>query len=284
MNHRFTFSWYTAANTPIFAQGWQPSASPVGVVCLIHGLGDHSSRYTHVARALSDAGLATLTFDHVGHGQSGGKRGHIPAYATHLDNITHLLTEARRRFADRPVFLYGHSMGGNLALNYALRRRPALAGVIASSPWLKLSQPPSAVQLKFVQLASRVAPGLTLRTGLEVNAVSRDPAAVAAYATDPLTHDRCSVRLFTECYGAGAWALAHAAQFSLPLLIFHGSADRITCPQASRDFAVAVHGDCTFKLWDNLYHETHNEPEQAVVLQFVVDWIAEQMARHILNQ
>ncbi|GAB4441678.1 MAG: alpha/beta hydrolase [Anaerolineae bacterium] len=277
MNH-ITFGWRSADNTPIFAQGWLPPGEPVGAVCLLHGLGDHSSRYAHVARALGEAGLATLTFDHYGHGQSGGKRGHAPAYSTFLENVERLLNEAVRRFGLVPVFLYGHSMGGNLALNYALRRQPPLAGVVASSPWLRLTEPPPAAQITAARLASRVAPGFTLRTRLNPAHTSRDPAAVAAYASDPLNHDHCSVRLFTECNRAGEWALANAARLSLPLLLFHGSGDRITCPRASRDFADAVPGDCTFKLWANLYHETHNEPEQAEVLQFVTGWLAAQLA------
>jgi alpha-beta hydrolase superfamily lysophospholipase len=276
MKH-ITFGWRTADNTPIFAQGWQPADAPVGVVCLLHGLGDHSSRYAHVARTLGDARLATLTFDHYGHGQSGGKRGHAPGYDSFLKNIERLLAEARRRFADRPVFLYGHSMGGNLALTYALRRRPPLAGVIASSPWLRLAQPPPRAQVAAARLASRIAPAFALRTNLNPDHISRDPAAVTAYATDPLNHNRCSVRLFTACHYAGQWALAHAEEFTLPLLIFHGSADRITCPHASREFAAAVPAGCTFKVWDNLYHETHNEPEQVAVLQTVIDWLAAQM-------
>ncbi len=277
MKH-ITFGWRTAANIPIFAQGWQPQEPPMGVVCLLHGLGEHSSRYAHVAQTLGDAGLATLTFDHYGHGQSGGKRGHIPAYASYFDDISRLLTEARQRYAGCPVFLYGHSMGGNLALNYALRQQPALAGVIASSPWLTLTQPPPPAQLQLIQLTRRVTPSLTLKTGLNPKASAHCPASVTAYATDPLIHNRCSVRLFAECHQAGQWALAHAAQFSLPLLIFHGSADQITSPEASQKFAAAANGNCTFKLWPQLFHETHNEPEKNEVLQFVVTWLQARLA------
>ena len=277
MKHE-TFGWHSAGNTPIFARIWQPAnASVIGSVCLIHGLGEHSSRYTHVAHALSKIGLATLTFDHYGHGQSGGKRGHIPSYNAYLDDIARLLTEARQRVAHRPIFLYGHSLGGNLVLNYALRRQPELAGIIASSPWLKLTHPPPVAHIKMAQLTNRITPSFTLRTDVRPEAISRDPVSVTTYATDPLIHNRCSVRLFTECYQAGLWALEHAPQFSLPLLIFHGSADQITCPQASRQFADAVSGDCTFKLWDNLYHETHNEPEKHEVLQFVTRWLLEHL-------
>ena len=274
-----TFGWQTADNLQIFAQSWQPAmGTPQGVVCLVHGLGEHSSRYVYVADALCNAGFTVITFDLQGHGQSTGKRGHIPTYNSFLDDIDRLLAEAQHRFPGVPNILYGHSLGGNLVLNYVLRRKTSLTGVVASSPWLKLSQPPPSIQLKLGQAASQIWPAFTMNTGLDVTAVSRDPNSVTAYATDRLIHSRVSLRLFTECHRAGLWALDHAARFPLPLLIFHGSADRITCPRASREFATGVPTGCTFKLWDNLYHETHHEPEKQAVLNLIIDWLTTQIS------
>ena len=108
-----------------YFQGWQPETPPKAVVCLVHGLGEHSGRYAHVAAALNDAGYALLGFDLRGHGKSGGPRGHTPSYETLMDDIGRLLAEAAQRYPGQPQFLYGHSLGGNLVLNYALRRKPA---------------------------------------------------------------------------------------------------------------------------------------------------------------
>ncbi|MCG3212206.1 MAG: Monoacylglycerol lipase [Anaerolineae bacterium] len=267
-----TSGWRSPDGLQIFAQSWQPETAPRAVVCLVHGLGEHSSRYGHVARAFNRAGFCLTTFDLPGHGQSGGKRGHALTYAILLDNITTLLNRAAEDYPGLPCFLYGHSFGGNLALNYVLRRRPTLAGAIVTSPWLQLATEPPALQTRLLALADRVWPGLTFATRLDITAVSRDPNSVRAYQTDPLNHDRISVRLATEANRAGAWALAHAAEFTRPLLLMHGSHDRITSHLASQEFARRA-PNCTFKLWDGLFHEPHNEPEQGEVIDFILNWI-----------
>ena len=257
----------------IFAQGWQPEEAPLATVCLVHGQGEHSSRYTHVAAALTQAHYNIITFDQQGHGKSQGRRGDMSNYEALLDDIGRLLDEAAHRFAGTPRFLYGHSMGGNLVLNYVLRRRPPLAGVIVTSPWLRLAFTPPAIQLKLMRLLSRLWPSFTIRSRLEIAAISRDPAVVAAYKNDPFNHSLISARQLIQVDRTGQWALDHAHRFSLPLLLMHGSADRITSVEASRQFAGQIPGQCTFKLWDGLYHETHNEPEQKAVIAFMIDWL-----------
>src|SRR5919199_2405933 len=128
------FGWRAADGVRLYGQGWQPQGEPLAVVCLVHGQGEHSGRYAGLAAALVEAGYAVLAFDLRGHGRSEGQRGHTPSYDAWLGDIARLLEEAGNRFPRRPRFLYGHSMGGNLVLGYALRRAHAdpLAGVIAS--------------------------------------------------------------------------------------------------------------------------------------------------------
>ena len=256
-----------------YFQGWQPETPPKAVVCLVHGLGEHSGRYAHVAAALNDAGYALLGFDLRGHGKSGGPRGHTPSYDTLLDDIGRLLDEAAARYPGLPRFLYGQSLGGNLVLNYALRRKPAIAGVVATSPWLRLSSAPPAARMTLGRVMNRLLPAFVQSSGLDPTGLSRDPEVVRAYKVDPLVHDRLSARLGMAAIEAGEWALAHAAEFPLPLLLAHGSADKLTSATASAEFAKKVPGDCTFKLWDGFYHETHNEPEKAEVLSFMIDWL-----------
>jgi alpha-beta hydrolase superfamily lysophospholipase len=269
------FEWICPSgdSTRISAQSWQPDTEARAAVCLIHGLGEHSSRYAHLGAALAQAGYALLTFDHRGHGRSQGPRGHTPSYETLMDDVGRSLEEAAGRFPGRPRFLYGHSMGGNLVLNYALRRRPDLAGVIATGPWLRTAFAPPAWKVKLGRVMNNIWPALAQPSGLETQAISRDPAVVRAYVGDPLVHDRISARLFVSCYEAGLWALEHAAEFSLPLLIMHGGDDRLTSAAASREFAARVPGDCTLKIWESFYHEIHNEPEQRDVFAAIVDWL-----------
>ena len=94
---------------------------------------------------------------------------------------------------------------------------------------------------------------------------------------DPLVHDRISARLFVDMFDTGLWALDHAAGISFPLLLMHGSADRITSPGASEQFATSAGDKVTLRIWKSLYHEIHNEPEQNEVFAFTIDWMNSQL-------
>jgi acylglycerol lipase len=267
--------WQAADGLPLFAQEWRPEAGAQAVVCLVHGLGEHSGRYAHLAAALAPAGHALLAFDLRGHGRSAGPRGHAPTFEVLLDDVALLLDQAAQRFPGRPRFLYGHSLGGTLALTYALRRRPQLAGVISTSPLLLPAFEPPAWKVALGRALYHLWPALALSNEIDPQHLARDPAVARAYVDDPLVHDRVSARLAMDMLRAGRWALEHVAEFPprLPLLLAHGSADRITSAAASRQFASQVPGDCTLKLWDDLYHETHNEPEQEIVFGFLLAWL-----------
>ena len=165
-------------------------------------------------------------------------------------------------------------LGGAWVLTYALRYHPAISGVIATSPAVRTATKPPAAQLALARLMCRIAPTFTMPNGLDRNALSRDPAVIRAYIEDPLVHDRLSARLGLDLLHAGSWSLDHAAEFPLDLLLVQGSADRIVSAPATAEFAERAGQRCTFKLWDGLYHETHNEPEKAEVLAFNASWIA----------
>ncbi|MER2598245.1 MAG: lysophospholipase [Caldilineales bacterium] len=272
MKQAVDLSWQSNDGLALAGYLWQPDGTPRAVIALVHGLGEHAGRYRHVAAALNAAGYAVLAFDQRGHGRSAGKRGVIPRYDALMDDIDLLLAQVRQRFPGQHIFLYGHSLGGNEVLNYALRRQPNLAGVVATSPGLRTTTPPPAAQLALGKVMNRIWPAFTMPNGLELAAISRDPAVVRAYEADPLTHDRLSAALGIGLLEAGEWALAHAAEFPVPLLLIHGDADRITAPAASTEFASRA-PDSTLKLWPGLYHETHNEPEQAAVLAYTVTWL-----------
>jgi len=268
------FSLKSPDGLDFFFQGWQPDAPSKAVVCLVHGLGEHSGRYAHVAAALNDAGYALFGFDLRGHGKSGGQRGHTPSMEAWIDDIARLTDEAATRFTGKPRFLYGHSLGGLLVLTYSLRRKPSLAGVIASSPGLRPIFPIPAAKLAIARIASTLRPTLPIASGLEPDGISRDPEIIHTYIADPLVHDRVSARSALTGIQAGDWALAHAAEFPpVPLLLVHGTADSLTSPAATEEFAAKVPGECTLKLWEGFYHETHNEPEKAAVLAFMIDWL-----------
>ncbi|WP_227762115.1 alpha/beta hydrolase [Zhaonella formicivorans] len=273
MEH-FTFQWQTGDGLRLFAQGWRPEG-PKAVVGVVHGLGEHGGRYLKLAQFLVPEGYAVLTFDQRGFGRSEGRRGHTPGYDFLLDDIDEFLQQAALRFPGKPRFLYGHSMGGNLVLNYALRRKPKLSGVIATGPWLRLAFEPPPWKICLAKIMNMVMPAFTQSNGLRSRDLSHDAESVHSYEHDPLVHDRISARLFTGVYEAGLWALGHAAQFDLPLLLMHGGADRITSPEASHRFASQVPVHCTFKLWPGLYHELFNESQKEEVARFLTTWLDE---------
>jgi len=214
-----------------------------------------------------------LGFDLRGHGKSEGLRGHTPSYDALMDDIGRLLDEAAQRYPGKSQFIYGHSLGGNLVLNYTLRRKPPLAGVVSTSPAIRVANPLPVTQLTLAKVMNKLQPTMQMPNGLALDNLARDPEVIRAYKSDPLVHNKISVRLAVEMLQAGEWALAHAAEFPLPLLLVHGTADELTSAAATQEFAGKVRGDCTIKLWDGFYHETHNEPEKAEVLGFMIDWL-----------
>lgn len=251
----------------------EPTGEPTAVVCMVHGLGEHCGRYGFMADAFNRAGFAWFAMDLRGHGKSEGMRGHAPGYDGLMSDIARLLEAARRCHPNSPLFLYGHSLGGNLAIQHALRERPALAGVVASAPLLRLAFDPPRRQVAVLRILNALRIRVSLPSGLDVEALSRDPEVLNAYRNDPLTHGRITPALAVAMIENGRWNLEHAPQLPCPLLLLHGDADRITSSAASRDFAERAGSSCTLKIWNGLYHELHNEPERREVVDYVLEWM-----------
>lgn len=275
-----------AVSTPelgeLFAQAWLPEEKPEAVFAFLHGISEHSSRYAHVAEWFVERGYAFAAYDQYGHGRSPGKRGDIPGYAAVMDGIDRFLQAASAVASGVPVFLYGHSLGGNYALHYALLGKPvSVAGVIATSPWLRLAFEPPGWKLALARLFAELWPSLTQRNGLDPAALTRDGTAKPA---DSLGHDRISVRLFNAVRDSGERILRLAeespAAVRQPLLLMHGTEDAITSCRSTRQLATALNGDVTYLEWEGFRHELHNEPppERELVLQAILDW-AERIRR-----
>ncbi|MEW6717925.1 MAG: lysophospholipase [Chloroflexota bacterium] len=267
------FQITTTDNLKLAGLLWEPSQKPRLVVCLVHGLGEHIGRYIHVAKAFTQAGFAFIGVDLRGHGKSEGPRGHIPNYDLLLDDITMLIEKTEERFPDLPRVLYGHSLGGNAVLNYILRRSHTLKGSITTAPWLRLAFEPPALQVTLARLMNRLWPSFTQANNLDTSALSHDQSIVRAYEEDPLVHDRVTARLFAEFYEAGFWALQHAEELKTDLLLMCGKEDRIISPDACREFATKAGKRCSFRPWDGLYHEIHNEYEKDQVLAEMIGWL-----------
>jgi alpha-beta hydrolase superfamily lysophospholipase len=247
---------------------------PQAIVCLVHGLGDHIGRHTHVGDFMAAHQIAMVAFDLRGHGRSEGKRGHIPSYEALLNDVENVLTYTKSLYPGTPLFLYGHSMGGNIAANYVLKKKvDILKGVIISSPWLRLSFNPSAIQLTLAKLASKIYPKYTQPNGLNARQLTHDPEIAKAYLSDPLVHTHISATLFFGMYQNGEWAIKHADLLKIPALVMHGQNDPITSMPATREFARKAGNLATIKVWDGLLHETHNESNRMEILAYMKDWI-----------
>lgn len=260
-----------------FVRGWEPTAAPRAVAALVHGQGEHTGRYAHVGARFAEAGFALMGFDLRGHGKSDGPRGHSPNYEALMKDIDDFLAQVEERYPDIPRFLYGHSAGGNLVLNYALRRKPDLLGVIATGPWLRLAFQPPAFQLFMAGVLNRIFPALKQNAGLNYEVLTHDADIVAAAGEDPLNHGTITVRHFFDMHESGLWALEHASEFPLPLLLMHGAADQVTSEAASREFAERAGNRVTYRAWEGLYHEIHNEPNRAEVLRVMTDWMTDRL-------
>ena len=263
-------------NIELTANSWL-AAEPKAVVILIHGHGEYCLRYEHLAEFLNKNDVSMYAFDHRGHGRSGGKRGHSPSYEAMIGDVADFVKLAQAESAGLPVFVYGHSMGGNLVLNYGFTNPIGVKGVICSSPWIKLAFAPPKSKVMMANLLEKIYPSLTLASGLDASALSHDEELCRKYAADPLVHDLVSVSLYNGMYRNGLNALDKAAGFKMPMLLFHGNQDRLTSFAASKEFAQAAGSNVTFKEWDGLFHETHNEPQKAQVFEYVMNWINAQI-------
>lgn len=274
--NRIEFELQTKDNLKLFGHSWQPDTeAPKASVALVHGMGEHIMRYDHWAKKFVNRGYAVTGMDHRGHGRSEGKRGHIHSYESLLLDVDMLIKKSLEFFPDKPVILYGHSLGGNIVLNHALTRKN-ISCYIVTSPWLRLSFKPSSIKLALAKTMKRILPGLLQPSGLNVGHISHDPEVVKAYENDPLVHDRISVRMFIGAYTRGEWALANAGKLDRSVLLMHGGDDKITSADASHRFAEKAGKHVELKIWEEMYHELHNEKIKDEVFEYIIDWLKKQ--------
>jgi alpha-beta hydrolase superfamily lysophospholipase len=259
-----------------YRQSWASEGPARGAVVLIHGFGEHSGRYSALTAALPRAGFVVHGFDHLGHGRSPGRRGHIGRWSDYRDGVSAFIELVRGESAGRPVFLFAHSMGGLIALDWlideAAAGRSRVRGAVLSAPGLVPLAVGARWQLWLSRVLSRGWP--TFSVDLRVGAVSSDPAVVAATGADPWSHRRASARWGQESLAAIARARAGAASVTLPLLILHGEADPIVDIAGSRWLVGVVSSpDRELRTYPGAFHEVHNDTARDVLVAEVVAWL-----------
>lgn len=268
--------WQTQDALELYAKAWMPETPARGLVCLVHGLGEHIGRYQADAAALTEAGYILAGFDQRGFGQSAGRKGHTPSLDAYFDDIGLFLAATRQRYPGLPTFLYGHSMGGILVLAYTPLRRPPVVGVIATSPGLKSSIEAQKAKVLLVKLLGSVWPTLTLQSEIDAQLLSRAPHVAEEYVNDPLVHTTITAGWGKAMLQAVALAYQQAPNFPVPLLLMHGAEDQIAYPEGSRFYAGLVPKEkLTFQEWAGFKHELHTDSEKAAVFAAMTTWLNE---------
>jgi acylglycerol lipase len=257
----------------LYWQAWLPSGEPRAVIVLAHGASEHSGRYAWTGEELAESGYATYAIDHRGHGRSEGRRAVIDRMANAVADLDKLVLQVSETHPGRPVVLLGHSMGGAVALSYTIEHQDRLDALVLSAPLAALEAASPVTRLAGRAL-SVVAPGLGV-FAIDSTAVSRDPQVVRDYDADPLNyHGKLAARTVAELSSAIDGYPDAVPDFELPMLVMHGTDDRLT-PIAGSEMVMERAGsaDKTFKRYDGLYHELLNEPEREQVLDDIADWL-----------
>lgn len=255
----------------LFGQCWLPPDDRRADVVVVHGFTEHGGRYAPAAGELCRHGYGVHVMDLRGHGRSAGPRCFIRSMDQYLDDLDLFVQQVRER-SDRPLFLFGHSLGGLIAVAWCITRQPRLQGLALSAPALKLQEDLFPVMRRIARFVGLVFPRLRiLRMGYR--SISRDPAVVEQFRNDPLVfHGRFPARTGAEIIRSMELAYASFESIRLPLLVMQGTADRVCTPAGSRALCRrAASNDKVLHLYEGLYHEILNEPERDSVLN---DWIA----------
>lgn len=265
-----------ARSLRIFYRTYQAAPERARIV-ITHGLGEHSGRYGNVLRSILPKGVTIWALDHRGHGQSEGPRGHILSFSEYIDELYALVQMSREGLPeDMKCFLMGHSMGGLIALYFALRYPGMIDGVIVSSPSLGLKAKVPVIKGTMGMIMSSIWPGLTLGNELDISKISHDEEVIRAYLDDPLVHDRISARWFTELLSTMKAVSSLASKMEVPILMQVAGDDYLVNANASKAFFEdLILKDKTLYLYDGLYHEIYNEREEqrSRVLTDLENWL-----------
>lgn len=255
---------------------WRPEGPPWAGLLLVHGLGEHAGRYDHVARQMADAGIEVHAYDHRGFGASGGPRAYVRRWADLHDDLEARLEAARAAMPDMPLVLYGHSMGGLIALGYVLSDgpRPQPDLLVLTSPGLDSTI--ATWKQRVAPVLSRIAPRLRLPNGFRPGDLSRDPSVDERVANDPLCQSSSTARIGAEGFAEQRrvrGALAHGRLLPIRTYVIHGDVDPIVPVEASAE--LERYPNATRRVYPGLRHETHNEPEGPEVVDDTIAWIRE---------
>ena len=261
-------------NFNLYWQARIPDGVPVAVLVVVHGIAEHSGRYSNLVNYFVPKGYAIYSFDLRGHGKSEGIRSYVERFSYYLDDLKIFCNIVREENKKAKIFLVGHSMGSTIAIAYAIEHQSELNGLIVSGTTLKAGASINRVTILMAKILSILAPKMGV-SALDANLISRDKAVVDAYVHDPLNYTgKLRARWGTELLKTMVRLQSKISELSLPILIMQGSADRISDPSSSKMlFAGVKSKDKTLKLYEGFYHEIFNDPERQQVFLDMEAWL-----------
>ena len=275
MSTHQTFRFEGLEGLSIFCQSWRPEGEPRAVLVLLHGYAEHCGRYLHVAEHFVNLGYAIYALDQRGHGRSEGVRADVMRFEDYLSDVETLLRIVRRQEPGRRIILIGHSLGGAIATLFTARSGAMLDGLITSGVGIMVMRRWSPILIRILEALARCFPPLLPLVPVPVGRFSRDPEVVSQYWNDPLNYTgKVRVRMGVQILRGSELVALEAPIIRLPVLFLHGAADSVVNPDASRMLYERVSSaDKTVRLYEGLYHEICNEPEQQQVFDDMAGWL-----------
>lgn len=267
-----------AQNVKLQGFAWEPDDrnSVKALMVIVHGLGEHTKRYDEFAQKLAQQGICVYSMDLRGHGKSPGKRGHTSPRNLILKEIDILCGIAANDYPEIPLFIYGHSMGGNIGMYHRLYGELRPRGYIITSPWIKLYNEISGFTIALMKILSKFVPDLCIKNNLDIKNLSSDQSQIDC-DRDPMYHGYVSIKTGLDCFEGANEILQRSHEDKEELLLLHGTDDRICSIEGSRQFMKNADKSCTFVEFKDNYHELHHEKDRDRVLQVIRDWIIERL-------
>ena len=251
---------------------WMPEEEPKAILIVVHDIGDHILRFQNFANYFTSEGIGVIGIDLRGHGKSEGHRGSA-SYNDLLCDVTYLIKIVQHRYPYAPKIIYGTGMGANLAMLYAVKQKKPILGIIAAAPWLRGFHKPVSFVQNCLNLIVKILPFFTISNKITAKYLTHDLASVKKYNEDSFVHRRISPRLLAEMNKAGETILKNRHRCNIPLLLMHGTSDRITSWRASSEFTEYTSDNTILKLWEGHYHELHNEFDKEKIYEYILQWI-----------
>ena len=259
----------------IYYQCWLPDGDARAVLLVVHGWAEHSGRYTNLVDYFVPKGYAICALDHRGHGRSEGPRGYVDRFSDYLLDLKTFFDLVRSQHSDTKIFMVGHSMGGTVATAYVIEHQHELAGLLLSGASLMVGSGLPSALIPLARILSVLMPRMGVFV-LNAADISQDKAVVNAYVNDPLVYrGKITCRFAAEMIKTLRRLPSQMPEINLPILVMHGTADRLGEPEGSRLlYDRAGSKDKTLKLYQGFYHEIFNEPGREQVLSDMESWLA----------